>query len=597
MSARRLARLPGMVLPALALLVAGGSWAGASLTRQDAAAARQPFPHARHAGLFPTCLGCHAGIETGDTARWLTVGPEECANCHNGQVQKKVSWTPPRRPLTNLDFGHATHAAALASAGERPADCLACHRQEGATKRMEVVMARPELCVSCHAHRAPEHLALEARCSTCHEPLASASRLTAADIADFPEPAWHHSSDFLLRHGRLATAAGADCSVCHARESCTRCHLNAGRVAAIQSLPPDPRVARLVQGRAGSWPEPASHRSASWIYTHGGPARTSLGTCANCHAASSCVTCHTGRQAGLVARLPGAVRGGPTGVLIHASPPGHGPGFTTAHGVMAAAGALDCASCHTAEQCTACHRGGVPSTPALGAPGTGTSSGGPTSLVPRTRGSRGTTGTRPESPVAVFASAGPSGRPPDGRRRGREDAGRSVVMFASLRSAGPDTTPGPSADTASARKRAAPRSAGAASPPRTGGFHPPDYLLHHGADAFGRQTECTECHSTQAFCLACHQKMGLGAGGGLGTSAYHDAQPNWLLVHGRAARQNIESCVACHQESSCLRCHSAKFGFRIDPHGPGFDPNRIANRSTISCGICHLSLPTGQGGG
>ena len=128
-------------------------------------------------------------------------------------------------------------------------------------------------------------------------------------------------------------------------------------------------------------------------------------------------------------------------------------------------------------------------------------------------------------------------------------------------------------------------------------FHPPDYVLRHGADAFSRRVQCSECHSAQAFCLTCHEKEGIGRGGTAGSPAFHDAEPNWLIVHGRAARQNMETCTSCHQQSSCLRCHSAKFGFRIDPHGPGFDPNRIADRSTISCGICHFSIPKGGGGG
>jgi len=51
----------------------------------------------------------------------------------------------------------------------------------------------------------------------------------------------------------------------------------------------------------------------------------------------------------------------------------------------------------------------------------------------------------------------------------------------------------------------------------------------------------------------------------------------------------MEECASCHQQTSCLRCHSAKAGLRINPHGPGFDPDRVADRSTMSCGICHTS--------
>ena len=36
------------------------------------------FPHERHAGLFPTCAGCHAGIAAGDTATFVSITPEDC---------------------------------------------------------------------------------------------------------------------------------------------------------------------------------------------------------------------------------------------------------------------------------------------------------------------------------------------------------------------------------------------------------------------------------------------------------------------------------------------------------------------------------------
>jgi hypothetical protein len=107
---------------------------------------------------------------------------------------------------------------------------------------------------------------------------------------------------------------------------------------------------------------------------------------------------------------------------------------------------------------------------------------------------------------------------------------------------------------------------------------------------YGQPPECAACHSEEAFCRDCHTGLGFAAGGRTG-AAFHDAQPDWLLAHGQAARQDLESCVACHSEATCLRCHSAKTGFRVSPHGPDFDPDHVADKSTQSCGICHLSLP------
>ena len=45
---------------------------------------QEGFPHAEHAGLFPTCVGCHAGVAAEDAARMVSVGPEDCAVCHDG---------------------------------------------------------------------------------------------------------------------------------------------------------------------------------------------------------------------------------------------------------------------------------------------------------------------------------------------------------------------------------------------------------------------------------------------------------------------------------------------------------------------------------
>ena len=114
-------------------------------------------------------------------------------------------------------------------------------------------------------------------------------------------------------------------------------------------------------------------------------------------------------------------------------------------------------------------------------------------------------------------------------------------------------------------------------------------MLRHGAEAYAARSSCGECHSTEVFCRTCHTNSGFGDGRDSRGNAFHNAQPDWLLSHGKAARQGMEECASCHQQTSCLRCHSAKAGLRINPHGPGFDPERVADRSTMSCGICHTS--------
>ena len=126
-------------------------------------------------------------------------------------------------------------------------------------------------------------------------------------------------------------------------------------------------------------------------------------------------------------------------------------------------------------------------------------------------------------------------------------------------------------------------------------FHPENYLERHASNSWGRQLDCQNCHDTGAFCRACHEQRGMIAIGRLG-GGFHDAQPNWLLNHGRAARQGLESCASCHTQRNCTQCHSETGAFRISPHGPGFDAERMIARNPRVCFSCHLSDPTRRGG-
>ena len=463
-----------------ALGVAAGLVLGAGIVllpgRQDG------FPHAEHAGLFPTCVGCHAGVASGDTARMMSATPEDCAGCHDGARLDRVSWTAPQPEATNLDFSHVEHVREVREAGRDALACEGCHVRPGVDERMQVVLASGRRCIECHAP-GQRHLAVTIDCSTCHLTLARATGLSADQIEAFPQPPGHEVPEFLLAHGEEAEEGDASCAVCHARESCERCHLNAADLPAVAGLSPDPRVATQVADRPGEWLEPPSHEREDWIRTHGEAAEREIGECASCHTQPSCATCH-GAGLALLADLP---EPGPEGrrgvVLADVESAVHPVGFATAHGTAAAVGMPSCTACHTEEQCAACHEG-------------------------------------------------------------------------------------------AARPR----------------FHPVDFVLRHGADAFGSETECATCHSRETFCRDCHMASGFAAGGRTG-GAFHDAVPDWLLAHGQAARQELEACTACHDQSTCLRCHSAKSGLRINPHGPGFEADRVAARSQQLCGVCHLTLP------
>ena len=482
------------------------------------------FPHARHAKVFPTCTGCHTGIRTGDLQRTFP-SPTVCAGCHDGTIQRRVNWTP--RPVRSgglLAFSHPAHIAAsntaadsAAAAARRVDDavtCVRCHAPD-TTTWMSVRLPVQDVCRSCHTHAAPAHLADESKCAKCHRPLASAPGVAESRVLELPRPESHSHANWVSTHGALAKRPQANCIICHARESCARCHVNAAISPVILALGNDARVARANAGRPPSYPIPASHRTANWGVTHSNAARTSTAYCATCHARASCETCHVGAGADSILRqLPDSQNATAPGVQLRHVPNRkvytnvaqtemslaayphardtvphqvrvHPPDWAHSHGPSAASGELNCTSCHARTFCSECH------------------------TAERT----------------------------------------------------------------------------------TRRYHPANFVATHPPQAYGRESDCATCHSTEAFCRSCHMQAGLAPRAPTSrTTTFHNAQPLWLLKHGRAARQDLPSCTTCHQQSYCMQCHSQS-GARINPHGPGFDAARMSSRNPQMCARCHVTSP------
>ena len=332
-------------------------------TRLQAQGATPRFPHIRHEGLFPECTICHRGIPTGDTA---TMFPSSaaCQNCHDGTVRPRVTWQGASPRLSNLAYSHVRHQQSVDSAGQATA-CLDCHRTPGQKGTMAVSAPQPQYCITCHAHSAPSHMDAAARCTTCHVPLAR-SPLTAARVAALPKPTDHASPTWLQQHAPSSVAvATTRCAICHARQSCERCHFNAASVPAIQALQPDPRIAALVRGRAPTYPKPASHDSTTWAWKHGaiaggggvgvGSVTAAAWTCSDCHTQASCRTCHRQGATPAIESLPAPTAD--TLLGVHITPrPVHAPGFLKDHPAQAAA-AGTCAACHARSFCVDCHQG------------------------------------------------------------------------------------------------------------------------------------------------------------------------------------------------------------------------------------------------
>ena len=315
------------------------------------------FPHEKHASVFPVCEGCHAGIVS-DSEADLFPRNEDCLRCHDGVRVKRVEWRTPTRRTSILRFSHAVHRAEVAQAGDS-ATCLTCHAVTDPPRRMVVAGPNPDRCVQCHAHRSEAHITPTAACRTCHVPVAQATALSVVRISRFPKPAWHDATDFGSAHGKVAGNQAASCAICHARETCERCHANADRLSLITGLSRDGRIASLESGRAARYDAPSSHQGEDWRDDHGASARLSAVSCANCHTQSSCETCHAGGSGSsrtAIRALPGTgVRAGlgvsPSRITL----PVHPAGFPTRHGSSAASGGMNCTQCHSQKLCAGCH--------------------------------------------------------------------------------------------------------------------------------------------------------------------------------------------------------------------------------------------------
>jgi hypothetical protein len=540
----------GSILLALAGVLAGG--VVLSQTSRDPG-----FPHEQHAGMFPFCIACHEGVPTGDRAAFYPE-PALCAQCHDGVREELVQWTAPVRPVTNLDFEHPVHDELVDRETGQAVPCQQCHTQPAAP-RMAVEPAVAERCFACHeSHPATDHF-VDAVCTTCHVPLAQ-TRFTAARVQNLPQPVTHAHPDFLhVGHGVLAQQDPTRCSTCHTRELCTACHVDVPRVTTIAQIPgAGPQLSLPAFG--ARYPVPASHLAPDWETRHGAVA--TVANCSTCHTREGCETCHQepiGRTTRVIAQLPAARSVEAPGVtLARRVPESHlNPFFATRHGEAAATRPETCTTCHAQTPlCTSCH------VPIAGS-----------ALPAATSGE-----LRPTLAVTAAAAAAPPVRLAPARARPPLPA--DTVAQRAARAARVHV---PSEIAAATPQRRAPRSAE---------FHPPGFATHHASAAYSRRMDCAQCHNQRTFCKDCHEQAGFQARGRL-AQGFHDAEPLWLLRHGQAARQTLETCTTCHAQRDCLSCHSDLGAFRVNPHRSDFDARRAQRRNPTVCFNCHLSDPLG----
>ena len=359
-------------------------------------------------------------------------------------------------------------------------------------------------CGACHSEGAdaPWNLAAldAARCWTCHESSEhfvgagcatchvplAETRYTGDRVAALPSPPQHEGDQFLL-------VGHGSLAVDPGLEGCTTCHTRERCLGChvvetdlIGAVPPAPPTLEPVPVTA-RYPAPSSHAETRFGADHSVATAEVRDECGSCHTRNDCLACHVGAPSEAITALPEITSSvAPGAQLVRSAPASHEQPFFDVDHAMATAAGA-CATCHLSETCTSCH-------------------------------------------------AGPTG----------------------------------------------------------GGFHPTAFTARHAAEAFTNTMECTNCHNTAAFCRECHASSGLSASGRL-ESGYHDAEPLWLLRHGQAARQGLEGCASCHQQRDCVQCHSSTGAFRVSPHGPDFDAERAWARSAPTCRACHIGDPRGGG--
>jgi len=433
------------------------------------------------------------------------------------------------------------------------------------------------LCTGCHegieAGTPPAFYPEPESCVGCHDGVDVARVVWTGPT---PEP-----SNLVFDHAAhvAEVAARGDsalaCQGCHATpgaarmtvepleaETCLTCHgeppadhlLNQGCEACHEPL----ATSGLPLARIAATPVPADHESGAFVReAHGEWVVEQPARCATCHTRERCLACHLDVEREELALLPVAPASMelPPAAVHYPLPLTHeSPDFEREHGVLAGAGAMQsCGTCHTREDCASCHLSPLPDEA--------------TELARR--------GTVPAPGVGLVEDA---------------PEGHEAPFF--LRAHGPSAASDPAGCASCHTQPFCSDCHQAAQRPV---FHDQDYVAGHAADAWGQNAECASCHNVQVFCRSCHVQSGFAAQGRLGPG-FHDAEPLWLLRHGQAARQSLESCSSCHRQRECLQCHSQAGSYRVNPHGPGFDARRAWERNPLICTACHLSSPFGGAG-
>lgn len=192
----------------------------------DQPAARDSFPHARHASV--PCLACHA---TGSGHGQLTFSrPGGCAQCHHKQPQtaqcstchRPSEYGEPKAATVTINVpGRAPRPRDVSFAHERHASraCVTCH----STPVSLAPAPAMKTCVGCHT----DHHAANRNCASCHR-VEDPKRDHASVSTTHENCSACHTPSAIS----ALTPSRSLCSVCHVDKAsehyrdreCTVCH-------------------------------------------------------------------------------------------------------------------------------------------------------------------------------------------------------------------------------------------------------------------------------------------------------------------------------------------------------------------------------------
>jgi hypothetical protein len=120
-----------------------------------------------------------------------------------------------------------------------------------------------------------------------------------------------------------------------------------------------------------------------------------------------------------------------------------------------------------------------------------------------------------------------------------------------------------------------------------------DFIGRHPVEARADPASCTRCHALTS-CENCHRQENVAPGA---ANARNPHPQGWTVrgagpsFHGDAARRDIVSCAACHDQgagSNCVACHKVG-GVGGNPHPSGFLSRHAGDdlHRNRTCAVCH----------